>query len=195
MTRINLLPWREAKRAQQQRNFIGLIAVAIVVAALGVVLTHLYVAGLIENQEARNQYLRNEIAKLKKIEEEINEMQRSEERLLARLESIQRLQQSRPEPVKVLDTLVRRLPEDMYLSQLQSEGLQITLKGNARINNVVSDFMRELEQSELFGVPSLRVIERKTVFENVPASEFELVVSRISKTDEEEDSTTTGAVK
>jgi type IV pilus assembly protein PilN len=195
MTRINLLPWREAKRAQQQRNFIGLIAVAIVVAALGVVLTHLYVAGLIENQEARNQYLRNEIAKLKKIEEEINEMQRSEERLLARLESIQRLQQSRPEPVKVLDTLVRRLPEDMYLSQLQSEGLQITLKGNARINNVVSDFMRELEQSELFGVPSLRVIERKTVFENVPASEFELVVSRVSKTDEEEDSTTTGAVK
>jgi type IV pilus assembly protein PilN len=115
--------------------------------------------------------------------------------LLARLESIQRLQQSRPEPVKVLDTLVRRLPEDMYLSQLQSEGLQITLKGNARINNVVSDFMRELEQSELFGVPSLRVIERKTVFENVPASEFELVVSRVSKTDEEEDSTTTGAVK
>jgi type IV pilus assembly protein PilN len=195
MTRINLLPWREARRAQQQRNFIGLIAVAIVVAALGVVLTHLYVAGLIENQEARNQYLRNEIAKLKKIEEEINEMQRSEERLLARLESIQRLQQSRPEPVKVLDTLVRRLPEDMYLSQLQSEGLQITLKGNARINNVVSDFMRELEQSELFGVPSLRVIERKTVFENVPASEFELVVSRVSKTDEEEDSTTTGAVK
>jgi type IV pilus assembly protein PilN len=195
MTRINLLPWREAKRAQQQRNFIGLIAVAIVVAALGVVLTHLYVAGLIENQEARNQYLRNEIAKLKKIEEEINEMQRSEERLLARLESIQRLQQSRPEPVKVLDTLVRRLPEDMYLSQLQSEGLQITLKGNARINNVVSDFMRELEQSELFGVPSLRVIERKTVFENVPASEFELVVSRVSKTDEEEDSTATGAVK
>jgi type IV pilus assembly protein PilN len=195
MTRINLLPWREARRAQQQRNFIGLIAVAIVVAALGVVLTHLYIAGLIENQEARNQYLRNEIAKLRKVEEEINEMKRSEERLLARLESIQRLQQSRPEPVNVLDTLVRRLPEDMYLSLMQSEGRQITLKGNARINNVVSDFMRELEQSELFGVPSLRVIERKTVFENVPASEFELVVNRVSQTDEEEENAATGDVK
>lgn len=187
MTRINLLPWREARRAQQQRNFLGLIAVAVVVAVLGVLLTHLYIAGLIENQEARNSYLRNEIAKLKKFEDEIQEMQRSEQRLLARLESVKQLQRSRPEPVKMLDALVRRLPEDMYLTEMKSEGKQVTLKGNARINNVVSDFMRELEQLELFKVPELRLITRRDIVSNIPASSFELVVQRVTQNGEEEE--------
>jgi type IV pilus assembly protein PilN len=155
----------------------------------------MYVAGLIQNQETRNQYLRNEIAKLNKIEEEIKEMQSSEERLLARLESIKRLQQSRPEPVKMLDAFVRRLPEDIYLTSLQSQGKQITLKGNARINNVVSDFMRELDQSELFDVPNLRVIERKEIVENVPASNFELIVDRTLQSDEDEEEENAGDIK
>lgn len=178
MTRINLLPWREARRAQQQRNFLGMVAFAVIVAAAGVFAAHMYVAGLIEHQENRNQYLRDEIARLNEIEREIEEMKNSEDRLRARLDAIQKLQRGRPDMVKVLDAMVRRLPEDIYLNSFKAQGMTLTMRGNARVNNVVSDFMRELEQSELFGEPKLRIVENKTVFDDVPVSQFELVVNR-----------------
>ena len=181
MTRINLLPWREAQRQQQQRNFISMIALAAVLAGIGVFIVHLYVSQMISHQEARNDYLRDEIVKLNKIEREINEMRKSEERLRARLEVIQRLQRGRPDMVKAFDALVRRLPEDIYLASLSASGQRVVLKGTARTNNVVSDFMRELEQSRLFGEPRLGIVENRTVFEEIPASRFELAVNRVSQ--------------
>ena len=178
MTRINLLPWREARRAQQQRNFVSLLAAAVAVAAGAVFAVHLFVADLIDHQKSRNDYLRDEIVKLNDIEREINEMKESEERLVARLDVIQKLQSGRPGMVKVFDNLVRRLPEDVYLTSFKAQGPTLTLRGNARINNVVSDFMRELEQSPLFGEPKLGIVENKRIFEDVPASQFDLAVSR-----------------
>lgn len=182
-TRINLLPWREERRQQQQRSFLMMLGGIVAVAAAGVFGAHLYVTDMIEHQERRNQYLKDEIAKLDKIEREINEMKNSEDRLRARLAAIQKLQRGRPGMVKVLDSMVRRLPEDIYLQSFKAEGPVLTMRGNARINNVVSDFMRELEQSPLFGEPKLKIVENKVVFEEVPTSEFELTVSRAAQPD------------
>jgi len=163
MTRINLLPWRELRRAQKKRNFLIMLGVGAVAAAIGVLLAHLYIQNLIDNQEARNQYLRDEITKLKKVEQEIKKLDEAKARLLARLEIIQNLQRSRPGMVKVYDTFVRRLPEDIYMESFNTTGKAVTLKGIAKSNNVISDFMRNLEDDRLFGVPTLKIIENRTI--------------------------------
>ena len=178
MTRINLLPWRQQRRELQQRRFMGLLAFIVLLAGLGVLGAHLFVEELISQQNARNNYLRQEIAKLNEIEKEINEMQKTEASLLARMDTIKQLQSSRPDMVKALDALVRLIPEDVYLTSISSKGKNLQLNGNARVNNVVSDFMREFEQSPLFGEPVLRVIENRQIAENVPASVFQLTVNR-----------------
>lgn len=178
MTRINLLPWRQQRRELQQRRFMGLLVFIVLLAGLGVLGAHMFVNELIDQQNARNDYLRQEITKLKKVEEEIKEMQKTEASLLARMDTIKKLQSSRPDMVKALDSLVRIIPEDVYLASLNSKGKNLQLNGNARVNNVVSDFMREFEQSPLFGVPVLRVIENRQIAENVPASVFQLSVQR-----------------
>ena len=82
MTRINLLPWREARRTQQQRDFMGMLVGAIIIAALGVIGTHVFIADHIDAQEARNQFLRDEIERLKRIEQEIKENGRNESALI-----------------------------------------------------------------------------------------------------------------
>jgi len=178
MTRINLLPWRQQRRERQQRRFMGVLAGIVVLAAVGVLAAHLFVQELINQQNERNNFLRQEIVKLNKIEAEIKEMQKTETRLLARLDTIKNLQKSRPDMVKALDSLVRLIPEDVYLTQINSRGTRLQLNGNARVNNVVSDFMREFEQSPLYSEPVLQVVENRNIADNVPASVFQLNVNR-----------------
>ena len=175
MTRINLLPWREARRKQKQRNFILLLLAGGLVAALAVTLWQLQIDQLIANQEARNQYLQGEVARLKKAEAEIKELEKVRVRLLSRLEIIQNLQTSRPGMVKVLDALPRLLPDNVYLLSLKSDGAQLTVKGIANSNNAISAFMRNLAESAEFGEPVLTVVENRDL-NDIRASVFELSV-------------------
>lgn len=178
MTRINLLPWREDRRAARHRRFLGVLVGAFLVACAGILAVHLYMADLISNQEARNQMLRDEITRIARVEREIREMENTEARLISRLEAIRGLQQSRPDKVVGLDTLVRLVPPDVYVLSISTRGNNYTLRGNARFNQTVSDFMREFEQSPVFNDPTLRVIQNQRVGDDVPVSNFELNVSQ-----------------
>jgi type IV pilus assembly protein PilN len=180
MTRINLLPWRQRQRQRQQRGFLINLASAVVATLLALAGAHFYITERIDVQEARNQYLRTEIARLDRIEQEIRAMQRTEQQLIDRMEAIRRLQRSRPEMVHAFDDLVHLVPEDIYLVSLTARGQGFNLKGNARINNVVSDFMRELNQSPLFGEPQLRVIQNQRLSPEIPVSAFDLDVNRVT---------------
>ena len=185
MTRINLLPWREARRKQQQRDFLAMIGAGVAVAILGLLIAHLQIARSIEHQEIRNQFLLDEIERLKKVDQEIKQLDQSKERLLSRLEIIQNLQRSRPGMVRMFDGLANRLPDDIFLSTLDSDGNSLTLHGIASANNVVSDFMRELEQSSRFGEPALEIVETKSV-NDARASAFKLTVTQTDKSKDPE---------
>lgn len=178
MTRINLLPWREARREQQRRDFFTLLGGAAVLAALGVVLVHIQINGLIEHQESRNRYLREEIDRLKTVAAQIAEMDKTKSRLLGRLEIIQNLQSSRPHMVQVFDTLPRLLPDPdaIYLTSLSATRNELSLAGMASSNNTVSDLMRNLSASALFNEPTLKVIENKAI-NQIRVSEFQLAVA------------------
>ena len=66
MIRINLLPHREIRRKQQQKEFFILVGA---VAGLGATVwfaTHSYLGGQLEEQNGRNTYLETEIAALDK---------------------------------------------------------------------------------------------------------------------------------
>ena len=90
--RINLLPYREAKRAEARRQM-GVMAGG--VAALGVVLVllaHMVMSGYISSQETRNNFLVSENAALDKKIEEIKRLQGEIEALKARKSVIETLQ-------------------------------------------------------------------------------------------------------
>ena len=66
MTRINLLPHREMRRKQQQKQFFIMLGVVLVTGAAIWGATHTYLDGQLTNQQARNSYLDGEIVKLDK---------------------------------------------------------------------------------------------------------------------------------
>jgi type IV pilus assembly protein PilN len=142
MTRINLLPWREARRVQRQRELIGIL-VAAAIFAIGIVfLVQTEIDSRIQYQQQRNEYLRGEIARLKKAAEELAELQKTKSRLVERLNVIQTLQASRPGMVRMLDELVQLIPQDIYLTAFKTANNQVTLNGVARSDVVISEFMR-----------------------------------------------------
>jgi len=160
MSHINLLPWREEKRQERQQQFFVALGAGVIFAAVVLYGAVLYADNLLEKQDARNQFLQTEIAKLDKKIAEIKTLDRQRERLLARMQVIQELQLSRPKVVKVLDALARTVPEGIYLEKVTRQGEMLTINGFAQANARVSVFMRELESNDEFEEPSLGVVQR-----------------------------------
>ena len=126
MPRINLIPWREAERKRKRQEF-GFGALGAVLAAGAIAfLINLQMGAAIDNQNERNQYLNDEIAKLDKQITEILALEQQKQRLRARIQVIEQLERSRPEIVHVFDQLVRTIPDGVNLTSLKQSDRRLT---------------------------------------------------------------------
>ncbi len=186
MPRINLLPWREAERKKRQRDFGVALAGGVVSAIVMVLLTMFAFSQMISNQEARNQRLTNEIAELQKSITEIDGLERQKERLLARMEIIEQLQESRPEIVHLFDEIARQLPEGVYLTGLKQTGARVEVRGVAQSSTRVSALMRQIDSSEWMSDPEVDRVET-TQSGNSRQAEFVVYLRQESQSDEDEE--------
>jgi type IV pilus assembly protein PilN len=84
MIRINLLPHREIRRKQQQKEFFALLGAVIGLGAAAWFAVHSYLGGQLEEQDGRNSYLESEIAVLDKQIDEIKKLKEQTSALLQR---------------------------------------------------------------------------------------------------------------
>lgn len=160
MARINLLPWREERRKLRQRQF---NVVLIVVAAAGVFTVFLAWAGMdtaIGNQNARNAYLTDQIKLMDDKIAQIKDLQETKQRLLARMQIIQQLQQSRPTEVHLFDQLVKTLPPGVYITSVSQNGDQLAIQGTAESSARVSTYLRNIDASPWLGEPNLQIVQK-----------------------------------
>ncbi len=160
MARINLLPWREERRKLRQRQFNIVLAV---VAAAGAFTVFLAWAGMdtaIANQDARNKFLSDQIAFEDSQITKIKDLQDTKQRLLARMQIIQQLQESRPTEVHLFDQLVKSLPPGVYLTSVVQTGAQLELQGVAESSARVSTYLRNIDSSPWLGDPNLQVVQK-----------------------------------
>ena len=179
MTRINLLPWREALRKERKRQFASVAVGAAVLMAAIVFYAHVHINGLIENQNIRNKFLQDEIAKVDESIKEIRQLESAKKALLIRMNVIQDLQSRRPMVVHMLDELVRAVPEGLYLTKMEQQGHEVVLEGMAQSNARVSAFMRALDASAWFDNPRLDVIQVDEK-NGSRTSKFTLVVKQVN---------------
>jgi type IV pilus assembly protein PilN len=160
MARINLLPWREERRKQRQVQF---NITAGVVAGIGLVTVGLMYGGmdgLIAGQNQRNAFLTDQIAQMDKKIETIKSLQEQKQRLIARMQIIEQLQQSRPTEVHLLDEIVKTLPPGVYLTGLTQTGDQLSINGVAESSARVSTYLRNLDTSLWVGQPNLQIVQK-----------------------------------
>ena len=176
MIRVNLLPHREERRKAQRKQLAVLAGMVAALAAAIVVLVHGIIVGYIAVQDGRNNYLKQENARLDKEIEEIKKLKDEIAALLARKQVIERLQADRSQVVYLLDQLVRQTPDGVYLKSLKQTGVRVNLSGYAQSNARVSTLMRNLNASPYLENPELIEIKAATV-NSKRVSEFSMNVS------------------
>ena len=150
MAYINLLPWREeAQKAKQQEYFTVLAAVALGAFAIVFAVSQFYQAR-VDGQNARNQFLKNEIQLLDIRIGEINTLKEKKKALQQRIDVVEQLQRSRNVGTQVLDEISKIVPAGIYLTRLEKQGNSIQIIGKSESNNHLANMIREIERSDLF---------------------------------------------
>jgi type IV pilus assembly protein PilN len=162
MMRINLLPHREIRRKQQQKQFFTALGLTAIVGALMAYGVYFLLDEEHDNQVNRNKYLTAEIAKVDKEIEEINRLKEQTASLLARKQVVETLQANRADTVHLLDQLVRQLPDGMSLRSVKQQGSRVAITGVTQSQARVSTLMRNLESSQRLGNPALVEIKATT---------------------------------
>lgn len=153
--RINLLPHRQIKRAERQRQF-GLMAAAVAIAGLVIVfMGYTYIGNNLDTQNSRNQRIKDAIVKLDNDIKEISGLKDKINELKDRIQAVESLQNNRSMAVVMLDELARLLPDAIVLKSLKQQGAQITLEGEADTNARVAELIANLSASGVLVSPQL----------------------------------------
>ena len=175
MIRINLLPHRQIKRAERQRQFNLMLVATLVLAGAIIFMGNTYIGAKISAQNERNQRLEAANAKLDKEIEEIKELKSQISSVLERKQIVENLQSNRSQAVVVLDEVSRQLPEGTYLKLISQKGSVIDLEGIADTNARVATLVRSMSNSQWMEQPNLVQIQAVNI-NNVRYNDFKMNV-------------------
>src|SRR5262249_44109681 len=136
------------RRKAREREFYLMLGATMVAAALVLFAWWWWMGMRLDNQDARNAYLKDQIKQLDGQLAEIKELDRTKSKLLARKQIIEQLQASRSQMVHLFDELVRTAPDSVRLQSLRQSGDVLTLQGVAQSNASVANYMRNLDNSK-----------------------------------------------
>jgi type IV pilus assembly protein PilN len=162
LAHINLLPWRESRRAEHKKNYLTLL-VALALCAIGL----MFVVGnvldkMTNNQNFRNNFIEQQTALLDQQIEQIKNIKKNKEAIEQRMALIEQLESSRNAVPIVLDELVRLVPHGLSFRSFSRQGNLIEILGVSESNNRLADFMRQLQDSTVFSSGELSSIKADT---------------------------------
>ncbi|MEN9383369.1 MAG: hypothetical protein RL323_512 [Pseudomonadota bacterium] len=144
MILINLLPHREAARKRQKDMFLVQVVLALAVGGLVAGAVFAWYQAQLLSQSNRNELLTQEIVRLDAQIKDIAGLQTQLNALKSRQQAVENLQADRNLPVHMLNEIVSRLPDGVYLTSMKQENQNIVLNGVAQSQERVSELLRNL---------------------------------------------------
>jgi type IV pilus assembly protein PilN len=148
MAKINLLPWRQELRKEQQRQYFTIMGLSVVLVVLAILAIHLQFSNMIDTQENRNKYIQAKIDEVNKKIRKIDALEKERDQLRARMDAIQSLQSIRPDIVRLFVEMVEIIPDGVHLTSLTQNGQNLVMTGYAQSNARVSTLMRNISEGD-----------------------------------------------
>lgn len=177
MIRINLLPYRAARKKENIRYQVTIYILSVVLVGLILFLFNSYLNGKIKNLNADIKSTRDQVAKYEQINKEIADIKKKLEVLEKKITVIESLEANRKVPVQNLDALYTLLVEKrMWYTEITEKGGKIHVKGVAIDNQTVADYMTRIEKSDYFNNVRLATISKYTLKgkENMSLKQFDV---------------------
>lgn len=150
MIKINLLPVRAAKKKETMRQAISVAVLSLVFVLIIIGYFHVSIGKQIADVNSRTASAQDELNKTKAQIGEVAKFKEAKKAVEDKLGVIETLKKAKAGPVKMLDELSRITPEKLWINSFKEKGGGIEMDGVAISNEVVAQFMTELEKSEYF---------------------------------------------
>lgn len=157
MIRINLLPFRAARKKENIRRQLTIFALSVVFVLVVMAYYYMKLSTTLSNLKKEEQRIRVELAGYKKTIERINNLEKKIAEIRKKLDVIKDLEKKKTGPVLLLDQIAMAVPkEKLWLTSLVEKQGKLTLNGTAMDNETVAVFMTNLENSELITAVDLK---------------------------------------
>lgn len=181
MIRINLLPFRAARKKENVRRQISIFLLSFVFLLVVVIYYNVNLSQQINRLKVKNEETTTQLAKYNKINKEIASIKKKLMVLNQKIDVINHLDGSRTDAVLLLDSMTQLIvPDRMWFTSFTLKGNKIALKGVAMDERTISDFMKNLEGS--YANVALKSIKRKTIKgKNVNLKDFSFEMAKKKK--------------
>ncbi|TYB31388.1 MAG: hypothetical protein FXF47_04420 [Candidatus Mcinerneyibacterium aminivorans] len=181
MIEINLLPKEERKT--RQRIPIKKILPVIIVAAILLLMGLTYFRNLNKinslNSEIDNlEREKNRYVKFKKEYDSINKQLKS---INQRLNVLKSLEEGKTYVAQILQQLLKSVPENLWLNEMQIQQDTLSLKGKCLYNSDITKFIENLDQQKNIEDPVInKVDERKETFQEITGNSEPVKISNFT---------------
>jgi type IV pilus assembly protein PilN len=149
MIRINLLPFRAAKKRENIKRQISIYVLTVILAFGVIAYVFMDLNADLAGAKDKEQKLQQELAVFEKTLKRIGELEKKIKEVKTKLAVIKDLEKKKTGPVHLLDEIATAVPkEKLWLSSLSESGGVLKLAGTAMDNETVALFMTSLERSE-----------------------------------------------
>ncbi len=179
MIRINLLPFRVARKKENIRRQVSIFFLSIMMISL---LLTWYTMGIdkkIVKTRGQISQVQAQIFLFKEKADRVTRIKKNLKILQDKLKIVSSLEEKRREQLVLLGELSDKIvPERMWIESMKSDSAHVTLKGVAFDNPTIADFMRNLETSPLFSNIDLKRSKVQKFKDNVMLKSFELLCTK-----------------
>lgn len=172
MIRINLLK-PEAKEAREpEKPGLPKVAKERKRASLGTIIFLLLLVSLagyyfyqhwqIQKEKQLIAQAQQEKNQLQYVVAKLEEVKLQKANLEMKINLIRQLKANQDIAVRIMDEINRRIPDYVWLKDASFDGQSLKIKGEAISNNLIADFITNLQRSETFGQVNLIVSTQKT---------------------------------
>jgi type IV pilus assembly protein PilN len=148
MIRINLLPFRAARKKENIRRQVSVYFLTVIFMFVLMGYFYFHFSSTLNGIKTRQNELNAELKKYEQVLKTIAELEKKIKEIKAKLAVIKDLEMKKTGPVYLLEEISKAVPKDkLWLSGLKESGGALELKGTAMDNETVALFMTNLEKS------------------------------------------------
>ena len=178
MIRINLLPFRTARKKENVRRQVSLFLLSMALVLLVLFYYNFSLSSKIGKLNKKITTTKADLKKYDEINKEIARIKKTLENLRKKMAIIAQLESDRYAPVILMETMTQVLvAKRMWFTSLTVQGNSVKIDGIALDEKTVADFMLRLQGSRLFSNVDLKTIKRQVV-QNSNLKSFQIICTK-----------------